>query len=108
MAAVMIDFIDVPGASGTRYRFRRTAVDELPATAGNLVVAGGASRRLKVLFCASARSLAKAGPAVSDVLKAHRGAKLFVRLNVGRIVREAEHADIVAAAGPETVSAELD
>jgi hypothetical protein len=107
MAAVMVDFIDVPGASGTRYRFRQMAPEALPATAGNLVVAVGAPSRLKVLFCGSARSLAKAGPAVSQTLKGRRGAKLFVRLNVGRAVRDGEHADIVAAA-PHAASAEFD
>lgn len=104
----MGDFIDIPGASGTPYRFRRITPAELPATAGNLVVAVGQPPRLKVIFCGSARSLARAAATVDESLKANRGAKLFVRLNVARAVREAEHADIVAAVAPEIEVADLD
>jgi len=104
----MGDFLDIPGASGTPYRFRRTTPAELPAMAGNLLVAVGAAPRLKVIFCGSARSLARAAPTVAEILQANRNAGLFVRLNVARTVREAEHADIVAAVAPETEAADLD
>lgn len=103
----MNDFLDVSGASGARYRFRRTAPTELPPTAGNLLVATGSSPRVKVLFCGAASSLSRAAPVVSEALKSHRDARLFVRLNVARTVRDAEHADIVAAVGPETEAADL-
>jgi hypothetical protein len=104
----MGDFLDVPGASGTPYRFRRTTPAELPAMAGNLLVATGSAARLKVLFCGAARSLARAAPVVGETLRANRNAQLFVRLNVARAVREAEHADIVAAVSPETDAPDLD
>lgn len=103
----MSDFIDLPGASGARYRFRRAAPAELPPTAGNLVVATGQGGRLKVLLCGAARSLSKAAPAAAEALKASRDARLYVRLNVARTTREAEHQDIVAAVAPAEV-ADLD
>ncbi|WP_293678802.1 hypothetical protein [uncultured Phenylobacterium sp.] len=100
----MSDFLDVSGLWGARYRFRRTAPAELPVMAGNLLVAAGPPARLKVLFCGAASSLADAAPVVVEALKANRNA----RLNVARTVREAEHADIVAAVGPDTEAADLD
>ena len=104
----MSDFLDVTGASGTHYRFRRMNPAELPATAGNLLVATGASTRMKVLFCGAARSLVRAAPVVAEALNANRNARLFVRLNVARTVRETEHADIVAAVAPDTEAADLE
>jgi hypothetical protein len=97
-----MDFLDVTGASGATYRFRRIGVDALPATAGNLLVVAGAPSRLSYRLCAAARSLNTAGAAIAPRLAEVRGAKLFVRLNVSRVVRDAEHADIVAAVRPET------
>lgn len=103
----MRDFLDIRGASGAHYRFRRIAPAELPATAGNLVIASGAPGRLKVILCGTSRSLVKAAPTAAETLKANRNAQLFVRLNVALAVREAEHADIVAATAPETEAADL-
>lgn len=100
----MSDFVDVPGASGAQYRFRRAAPAELPPTAGNLLVATGQTGRLKVLFAGAPRSLSEAAPAVTEALRANRNARLYVRLNVARTTREAEHEDIVAATAPETVA----
>ena len=104
----MNDFVDVPGASGAQYRFRRTAPAELPPTAGNLLVATGQTGRLKVLLCGAARSLSQAAPAATEALQANRNARLYVRLNVARTTREAEHQDIVAATDPENIAADLD
>lgn len=96
-----MDFIDVPGASGTHYRYRRSSLEELPPTAGNIVAVVGAPPRRRFLICAAARSLSRARPELEAVLRENRGARLFVRLNVARAVREAEHADIVAAVAPD-------
>ena len=97
-----MDFLDVPGASGNQYHFRRTSLAELPATAGNLVAVTGAPQRRRFLLCGAARSLSHARPAIEAALSESRGVKLFMRLNVARTIREAEHADIVAAVEPET------
>jgi hypothetical protein len=97
----MTDLVDLQGASGARYRFRRADLGALPAMAGNLVVASGGPGRLKVRFCGAAPSLSHAAPAISRELSAHRGARLYIRLNVARKVRDAEHADLVAGLNPE-------
>lgn len=107
-AGAMTEFVDLQGASGARYRFRRADLAALPAMAGNLVVASGAPGRLKVRFCGAARSLAQAAPAIAQALSAHRGARLYIRLNVARTTREAEHADLVAGLNPETQTGDLD
>jgi hypothetical protein len=103
----MGDFIDLTGASGAPYRFRRVDLGDLPAMAGNLVVARGEAGRLEVLLCGAARSLSRAAPAAAEVLQAHRDARLYVRLNVARTVREAEHADLVVGMSPATAVADL-
>jgi len=102
-----MDFLDVTGASGAAYRYRRVALDDLPVTAGNLVVVVGSPPRRRFLLCAAARSLSRAQPQVEPFLREHRAAQLFIRLNVARATREAEHADVVAAAEPEADLSDL-
>jgi len=102
-----MDFLDVPGASGTRYRFRRTTVAELPAAAGAVVAVAGPPARQRFLLCAATPSLSRAASAIDATLQS-RSAQVFIRLNVSRAVRDAEHADIVAAIRPETDLLDLD
>jgi len=87
-----MDFIDVLGASGTAYRFRRwPGVGRHPPIAGNFVLVaekGGA-----ILALGPAEDLSRAPELLADRLK---GAALFTRLNIARRVREAEHADMAA------------
>lgn len=96
----MSDFLDVPGASGAVYRFRRAQVTQLPATAGNLLVVTAAKGRRHYHVCAAVQSLGLAA-ALPPVAERPRGAQVFIRLNVARTVRQAEHADIVAAVQPD-------
>ena len=103
-----MDFVDVIGASGAAYRFRAATLEQLPVTAGNLIVATGAPPRLGVRLCASAHTLQKAAPAARDALAAARSGQVFIRLNIARATREAEHADIVAALAPELDLPDLD
>lgn len=104
----MTDFVELQGASGASYRFRRAVPGDLPAMAGNAVIATGVPARLKVLFCGSARSLAQAASTLSQTLSAHKGARLYVRLSVARTTRDAEHADLVAGLNPEAHTGDLD
>jgi hypothetical protein len=104
----MTDFVDLQGASGAQYRFRRAHLAELPAMAGNAIVAAGSPSKLKVLFCGATRSLAGAAPKIGERLAGRRGARLYVRLNVARTTREAEHADLVAGLKPEAHAGEID
>ena len=103
-----MDFLDVPGASGATYRFRHAKLAELPATAGNVVVVAGTPARPRYLACGAARGLSAAAPALEALLGGTRGARLYIRLNVARGVRQAEHADIVAAVAPEADLPDLD
>lgn len=103
-----MDFLDVPGASGAAYRFRRADPRELPATAGNLLLVAGEGAARRYLLCGMARSLERAGPAIHERLAGVGDAALFIRLNVARAVREAELADIVAAVRPEVALPEID
>ncbi len=97
----MTRFLDVPGASGARYRFRRVEVrDDLPVNAGNFVAVTEDESAHRYLACGTARSLSRAAPAIREALGESRGSALFIRLNVSRAVRDAEHDDIVAAVAP--------
>ena len=103
----MTDFVELQGASGVHYRFRRADLSELPATAGNAVVATGAPGRLKVVYCATARSFSQAAPALRDALAQHDSAQLYIRLNVAGATREAEHGDLIAGLNPEAQAHDL-
>lgn len=85
-----MDFIDLCGASGAIYRFRRwPAAGPHPPIAGNwALVAKGAGT---VLALRVVEDLSLAGSALAD---AQEGAELYTRLNISRRVREAEHADL--------------
>lgn len=104
----MTDFVELQGASGARYRFRRADLTELPAMAGIAVIATGASSRQKVVFCGAAASLTQAAQTLRDTLTAHPGARLYIRLNVARTTRDAEQADLVAGLNPEVHTGDLD
>lgn len=101
-------FLDVPGASGARYRFRPARITDLPATGGNVVAVTGASVGQRFVLCAAACSLGRAGSDIQAALRDAPQAEVFIRLNVARAVREAEHADIVAAVAPLTELPSLD
>lgn len=85
-----MDFIDIRGASGTTYRFRRwPEVGAHPPIAGNFALVAWGSQTLIHLGVLDDLSQA---PRVSDTLAP--GADLFTRFNVSRRHREAEHADM--------------
>jgi len=87
-----MDFIDVTGASGTAYRFRRWSGEGgHPSIAGNDVLA--VERDRKILAVGMLEDLSRA----SRQLVAPKGVALFTRLNIARQLREAEHLDIVTA-----------
>lgn len=91
-----MDFIDVTGASGTAYRFRRwPGAGRHPPIAGNYVLADEKGR--KIMAVGAAEDLSRAPDFVAERLD---GAALFTRLNIARRVREAEHLDL-AAVHPE-------
>jgi hypothetical protein len=91
----MQDFIDLEGASGAIYRFRRWAAGagHLPM-AGNYVVVRQRPEGLAIVSIAASDDLSQARDEAAKVLR--DGGELFTRLNVGRSTRLAEHEDLSA------------
>ena len=94
----MSDFVDLTGASGASYRFRRAGADESQQRiAGNFAVLKLRKGGFTVRFVGSTNDLSQARTECPpDLLK---GAHLYIRLNVPRGPREAEHADLAAGYG---------
>lgn len=96
-----MDFIDVTGASGAAYRFRRwPGPGSHPPIAGNYVLV--AERGRKVLAVGMLEDLSCAARQVV----VPKGAVLLTRLNIARQTREAEHLDL-AAGHPEAERASI-
>lgn len=104
----MQDFIDLEGASGATYRFRRRldGVSHLP-TAGNFVIVQETASGLKVSAIGVALDLSQLRPP-GPVRAGRRQTHLFTRLNVARASRSAEHEDLVANYRPARVIGEDD
>lgn len=100
----MTDFIDIIGASGEAYRFHRIAASQAPpAGAGNFVYLDRSGASPRVVCCGTAITLVQAESARGQAL-AHGGGDLYVRLNIARATRDAEHADIIQAHRPVIVA----
>jgi hypothetical protein len=95
-----MEFIDLQGASGRIYRFKRwPAAAQHPPIAGNYAVVRRTNRQVAML--AMSDNLAEVRDQLASL---DRGLEVFTRLNVSRADREAEHADLCAAY-PSSVSA---
>lgn len=94
----MTDFVDLNGASGATYRFRRIPEGEPhQRIAGNYAVLKPRARGFTVRLVGATNDLSQARAACpADILK---GAQLYTRLNVSRAAREAEHEDLLANYG---------
>lgn len=87
-----MDFVDLRGASGTAYRFRRWPANAAhPPLAGNVVVVGDQGRTL--LAVSVLEDLSRAPTILGDRAA---GLEIFTRLNLTRRIREAEHADLTS------------
>jgi hypothetical protein len=102
----MQDFIDLQGASGTSYRFRRriAGASHLPM-AGNYVLVQETAAGFKVLTVGSTLDLSLLRPP-APARSGRRATHLFTRLNVARAARTSEHEDLVAAYKPNEVITE--
>ncbi|HSV02669.1 MAG TPA: hypothetical protein VLI41_05635 [Phenylobacterium sp.] len=92
----MNDFIDLKGASGVAYRFRRSPDGQfqLPI-AGNYAYVQGDGAGFKVLVLGETPDLSR-DRAGAPKGPRRAGAHLYTRLNVSRAVRMAEHEDLAA------------
>jgi hypothetical protein len=87
-----MEFIDIRGASGTMYRFRRWPQTGLtPPIAGNIALVAGGSGRLLALGMLDDLSRAPTALDARDP-----AVDVFTRYNIPRRCREAEHADMLA------------
>ncbi|WP_454718832.1 hypothetical protein [Caulobacter segnis] len=99
------EFIDIMGASGGAYRFHRIAGSQTPPPgAGNFVYLDTSGASPRVVCCGTAITLVQAESARGQAL-AHGARDLYVRLNIARATRDAEHDDIVQAHRPVIVAA---
>jgi hypothetical protein len=102
----MHDFLDLQGASGALYRFRRwpEGAAHLPI-AGNYVVIQETASGFKVLAVGASMNLS-----LERQAPAGRGRRkpthYYTRLNVSRAARTFEHEDLVAHYKPAEVAAE--
>jgi hypothetical protein len=102
-------FVDVVGLSGAVYRFQR--IDDpmqMPARAGNFLIARPGHDGDQVVCCGRALRLREAESVWRAAFEGHQDAAMFVRLNVSRATRVSEHEDIVAHHRPALVVTEFD
>jgi hypothetical protein len=90
-------FLDLPGASGSHYRFRfwDPSQPHLPI-AGNFVFVRDGETGPEVLVVGATNDLSQARATFKDAQKAG-AAHVYTRLNVARAVRTAEHEDLAGA-----------
>lgn len=97
-AALMQAHLDVSGADGATYRFRRlTELGDLPASAGNFLYVRGPG---VVVYAGECDTLQSCLERWETARLLHAAEAVFVRLNISAAVRRAEQADIVAALNP--------
>lgn len=98
MNEYMREQIELCGASGARYRFRRIAeLELLPGAGGNFVYTKTVAGREVVVACGTSETLSSAGEFWPKVTQRHGADAIYVRLNVSRACRQAEHEDIAQA-----------
>lgn len=93
----MNSFIDLVGASGAAYRFRKPDGAVSPI-GGNFVYLREADDGVRVVCCGCARSLgwALSQPIWLNDENSAEGDQLYLRLNAIRATRASEHEDLVA------------
>lgn len=94
----MNELVDLTGASGAVYRFRRVANGEAQQRmGGNYALLKARAGGFTVRFVGLTNDLSQARQECPPELL--KGAHLYVRLNVPRAAREAEHEDLRANYG---------
>ena len=103
----MREFVDLPGASGARYRFKLLRAGETPLRiAGNYAILRSRAEGYAVVHLGMTNDLSGVREEASAVA-GRVSFDLYVRLNIARSSREGEHADIAARHGlAELASAE--
>jgi hypothetical protein len=103
----MKEQIDITGASGQVYRYRRLgSAAEAPAIAGNFLYVRSAGSEVTVVFAGEANDLAQSKARWAAAQAAFGTDGLYVRLNVASKARREERDDILAAHQPAMNGAE--
>ncbi|MDP3747549.1 MAG: hypothetical protein Q8Q88_10950 [Phenylobacterium sp.] len=101
--------LDIAGASGASYRFRRhQESQELPATAGNVIYVRRDESSWALVCCAEIDSLREAFRGWKEAQVVHQATDVFIRLNVSRAKRREECLDIVEKHQPPIWTLEAD
>ena len=89
------DLIELGGASGRRYRFRRVSdLDQLPVSGGNFVYIKHVNGVETVIGCGASETLHSAKTLWTRAVDEHGADSLYVRLNVSRVQRLVDHDDL--------------
>ncbi len=92
------DLIELGGASGKRYRFKRVADPaQLPIVGGNFVYVKHAGGAPSVIGCGASESLKDAEDLWRRAVAEHGAEDIYVRLNVNRTHRLMDHEDLSLA-----------
>jgi hypothetical protein len=98
----LTDHLDIQGASGTRYRFRRVQnPSTLPAEGGNFLYVKEGAEGVVVIGSGASETLHQAHDLWKQAVERHGAEAIYVRLNIGRAQRLREHEDIAAENGPD-------
>ena len=95
--------IEIAGKSGALYRYKLIEEERyLPPAGANFVIAEMTKAGTRIVFAGETDSLASQAwrPALEKAQKTCPSAKVLTRLNVTRVVREAERADLIAEHAP--------
>jgi hypothetical protein len=102
----MREFVDLKGASGQSYRFRLVQSGAFPLRiAGNYAMLKPKGEGFAVAHLGVTNDLSQAREKCQP-LSGRGPFHLYVRLNVARAVREAEHEDIASTLAPTPLAAE--
>ena len=98
----MLDYVDVVGASGARYRFMRLKDGRpLSPMGGNFIYGRHTGSRFELIYAAEVQNLLKdARERWSEALERYQVSELYTRLNISERVRQLELADIIEAVTP--------
>jgi hypothetical protein len=100
----MKDFVDLIGASGSSYRYRLLPKGLTPLRmAGNFAVLKAKAEGFVVAYVGVTTDLSQVREETPP-LPGRGPFHTYIRLNVARGTREAEHADLVESYGPKTAA----
>lgn len=92
------ELLELQGASGARYRFRRVKDPAaLPAEGGNFVYVRHLDEGAQLIASGAAESLHQAKTFWSKAVERHGADSIYVRLNIASKQRLFEHGDIAEA-----------